>query len=186
MSHHETLEGDQSGTSRVSVDGQTSILVGYRSGAKRRQVETDQAQSAPGYFVRRRYSACPVDSCRSIHSVGQSTMRLMRRPPTIGETKRDGGRHAGCWVWRAGNVISTRLSARGNRHIPRHRAVPWPCYTGSRASLDWEGRLHMAGEGDARSSAEMAVKHVSWSKVCAVAALANTGLAGLAWSATGS
>ena len=38
----------------------------------------------------------------------------------------------------------------------------------------------MAGEGDARSSAEMAVKHVSWSKVCGVAALANTGLAGLA------
>ena len=37
----------------------------------------------------------------------------------------------------------------------------------------------MAGEGDARSSAEMAVKHVSWSKVCAVAALANTGPAGL-------
>jgi hypothetical protein len=33
----------------------------------------------------------------------------------------------------------------------------------------------MAGEGDARSSAELAVKHVSWSKVCAVAALANTG-----------
>jgi hypothetical protein len=29
----------------------------------------------------------------------------------------------------------------------------------------------MAGEGDARSSAELAVKHVSWSKVCAVAAL---------------
>jgi hypothetical protein len=29
----------------------------------------------------------------------------------------------------------------------------------------------MAGEGDARSSAELAVKHVSWSKVvCAVAA----------------
>jgi hypothetical protein len=31
----------------------------------------------------------------------------------------------------------------------------------------------MAGEGDARSSAELAVKDVSWSKVCAVAALAN-------------
>src|SRR5215467_11621251 len=29
----------------------------------------------------------------------------------------------------------------------------------------------MAGEGDARSSAEMAVKHVSWSKVCGVAAV---------------
>jgi len=30
----------------------------------------------------------------------------------------------------------------------------------------------MAGEGDARSSAELAVKHVSWSKaVCAVAAV---------------
>jgi len=33
----------------------------------------------------------------------------------------------------------------------------------------------MAGEGDARSSAELAVKHVSWSKVFAVAAVANTG-----------
>ena len=32
----------------------------------------------------------------------------------------------------------------------------------------------MAGEGDAQSSAEMAVKHVSWSKVSGVTAHANT------------
>jgi len=80
---------------------------------------------------------------------------------TIAETKRDGDRHAGCWAWWAGNVISARLSARGNRTILRHRAVSWPCYAGSCASLDWEGRFHVAGEGDARSSAELAVKHVS-------------------------
>jgi hypothetical protein len=42
----------------------------------------------------------------------------------------------------------------------------------------------MAGEGDARSSTELAVKHVSWSKVFAVAAVANTG-PGLAWLAGG-
>ena len=44
-----------------------------------------------------------------------------------------------------------------------------------------EGRLHMAGEGDARSSAELAVKHVSWSKLCAVAALANPAPASPDW-----
>src|SRR5262249_28208402 len=65
---------------RISVDGQTSLLVGYRSGAKRCWIERGQAKSAPGYFVRRRYAACPVDSCRSLHCVGQSTMRLTRRP----------------------------------------------------------------------------------------------------------
>src|SRR5262249_6027153 len=59
---------------RVSVDGQSSLLVGSRGGAERRGVERDQAQSALGYFVRRRYSACPVDSCGSIYFVGQPTM----------------------------------------------------------------------------------------------------------------
>ena len=37
-----------------------------------------------------------------------------------------------------------------------------------------------AGSNKRTSSAELAVKHVSWSKVCAVAALAYTG-PGLAW-----
>src|SRR5262249_17255235 len=58
---------------RESVDGQTSLLVGYRSGAERRWIEAF-GQSASGSFVRRRYSACPVDSCRIVSSVGQPTM----------------------------------------------------------------------------------------------------------------
>src|SRR5262249_2623370 len=58
---------------RVSADGQTSLLVGSRSGAKRRWIETF-GQSASGSLVRRRYSACPVDSCRIASSVGQPTM----------------------------------------------------------------------------------------------------------------
>src|SRR6516165_3685455 len=58
----------------VSVDGQSSLLVGSRSGAERRWVERDQAQSTLGYFVRRRYSACPVDSCRIVYLVGQPTV----------------------------------------------------------------------------------------------------------------
>src|SRR5262249_5416271 len=58
----------------VSVDGQTSLLVGSRSGAERRWVERNQAQSASGCFVRRRYSACPVDSCRIVYFVGQPTV----------------------------------------------------------------------------------------------------------------
>src|SRR5262249_9040645 len=36
------------------------------------------AQNAAG-LPGRRYSACRVPSCRSVSSVGQSTMRLMRR-----------------------------------------------------------------------------------------------------------
>ena len=58
----------------VSVDGQPSLLVGSRSSAERRWIERGQARSALGYFVRRRYSPCSVDSCRSIYSVGQPTM----------------------------------------------------------------------------------------------------------------
>jgi hypothetical protein len=40
--------------SKVRVDGQTSLLVGHRSGAERRWIERGQAQSASGYCVRRR------------------------------------------------------------------------------------------------------------------------------------
>ena len=58
---------------RVSVDGQPSLLVGSRSGAKRRWIETFD-QSASDSFVRRRYSACPIDSCRNVYSVGQPAM----------------------------------------------------------------------------------------------------------------
>src|SRR6516162_1523533 len=53
--------------------GQTSLLVGYRSGAKRRWIEAGRG-SASGHFVRRRYSACGVDSCRIVYLVGQPTM----------------------------------------------------------------------------------------------------------------
>src|SRR5262249_13920284 len=60
-------------TARVWVDGQTSLLVGYRSRAKRCWIETF-GQSASGCFVRRWHFACSVDSCRSIYSVGQPTM----------------------------------------------------------------------------------------------------------------
>src|SRR5260370_18871360 len=58
----------------ASVDGQTSLLVGYRSCAERRKVERGKAQSGSGYVVRRRCSACSVDSCRSFCFVGQPTM----------------------------------------------------------------------------------------------------------------
>src|SRR5215470_9362303 len=54
--------------------GQTSLLVRSRSGAKKRWIERSQAQSALGCFARRRYSACPVDSCRSVCLVGEPTM----------------------------------------------------------------------------------------------------------------
>src|SRR5215475_6049643 len=64
--------------SKVRVDGQTSLLVGHRSGAERRWIERGQAYSASGYFARRRYSACPVDSCRNVYSVGQPTMNWRR------------------------------------------------------------------------------------------------------------
>src|SRR5262249_31311444 len=58
---------------RVSVDGQPSLLVGSRSGAERRWIEGARS-TEPGSLVRRRYSACPVDSCRNVYSVGQPTM----------------------------------------------------------------------------------------------------------------
>src|SRR5262245_18387976 len=45
--------------------GQTSLLVGSRSGAERRWIETARS-TEPGSLVRRRYSACPVDSCRNV------------------------------------------------------------------------------------------------------------------------
>src|SRR5215467_12852271 len=64
------------------VDGQTSLLVGHRSGAERRWIEAARS-TEPGSLVRRRYSACPVDSCRNVYSVSQSTMRLMRRSRTL-------------------------------------------------------------------------------------------------------
>src|SRR5215831_7545425 len=54
--------------------GQTSVLVGARSGAKRRWIERSQAQSALGCFAPRRYSDCGVDWRRSVSSVGQPTM----------------------------------------------------------------------------------------------------------------
>src|SRR6516162_8441957 len=59
---------------RVSVDGQPSLLVGSRSGAERRWVEGARS-TEPGSLVRRRYSACPVDSCRNVYSVGQPALR---------------------------------------------------------------------------------------------------------------
>src|SRR5215813_14140135 len=49
---------------RVSVDGQTSLLVGHRRSAERRWIETF-GQSASGSFVRRRYSACLVQKMHS-------------------------------------------------------------------------------------------------------------------------
>src|SRR6516225_102755 len=58
--------------------GQTSLLVGPRSSAERRCIEGGQAQSASGYFVRRRYSACSIDSCRIVYFVGQPTMNWRR------------------------------------------------------------------------------------------------------------
>src|SRR5260370_15440593 len=58
----------------ASVDVQTSLLVGYRSCAETRKVERGKAQSGSGYVVRRRCSACSVDSCRSFCFVGQPTM----------------------------------------------------------------------------------------------------------------
>src|SRR5262249_55715938 len=58
---------------RVSVDGQPSLLVGSRSGAERRWIEGARS-TEPGSLVRRRYSACPVDSCRNVYSVGQPAM----------------------------------------------------------------------------------------------------------------
>src|SRR5262249_56210095 len=65
--------------SKVRVDGQTSLLVGHRSGAERRWIERGQAQSASGYCVRRRYSDCGVDSCRSFCLVGQPAMRFIQQ-----------------------------------------------------------------------------------------------------------
>src|SRR5262249_6260597 len=59
---------------RVAVDGQTSLLVGHRSGAKRCWIEAARS-TEPGSLVRRRYSACPVDSCRNVYSVGQPKMK---------------------------------------------------------------------------------------------------------------
>jgi hypothetical protein len=59
--------------------GQTSLLVGHRSGAESRWVERGQAPSALGCFARRRYSACSVDSCRSFYFVGQPTMRFIQQ-----------------------------------------------------------------------------------------------------------
>src|SRR5215831_7091204 len=64
------------------VDGQTSLLVGHRSGAERRWIEAARS-TEPGSLVRRRYSACPVDSCRNVYSVGQPAMRLMQRSRTL-------------------------------------------------------------------------------------------------------
>jgi hypothetical protein len=54
--------------------GQSSLLVGHRSGAKGRWIEAHQA-SALGSFVDRRYSGCTVDSCRNVFPVGQPTMK---------------------------------------------------------------------------------------------------------------
>src|SRR5262245_18277591 len=65
--------------SEVRVDGQTSLLVGHRSGAERRWIERGQAQSASGYYVRRRYSDCGVDSCRSFCLDGQPAMRFIQQ-----------------------------------------------------------------------------------------------------------
>jgi hypothetical protein len=58
---------------RVSLDGQPSLLVGSRSGAERRWIEGARS-TEPSSLVRCRYSACPVDSCRNVYSVGQPTM----------------------------------------------------------------------------------------------------------------
>src|SRR5262249_12518245 len=48
---------------------------GIGAAAERRWAERDQAQSALGYFVRRRYSACPVDRCRNVSFARPTTMR---------------------------------------------------------------------------------------------------------------
>jgi hypothetical protein len=43
--------------------------------AERRWIEQAHGSSALGYFVRRRYSACPVDSCRNVSFARPTTMR---------------------------------------------------------------------------------------------------------------
>src|SRR5262249_18068133 len=60
-------------------DGQTSLLVGYRSSAEKRWIERGQAQPPSGHFDRRRYSGCGLGSCRNVSSVG--------RPKTMKVTK---------------------------------------------------------------------------------------------------
>src|SRR5262249_35748593 len=63
------------GSLRARFDGQASLLVGHRSSAERRWIERGQAHSASGYCVRRRYSACPADSCRNVSFARPTTMR---------------------------------------------------------------------------------------------------------------
>src|SRR5215510_8939343 len=58
--------------------GQTSLLVGHRSSAERRWIEAARS-TEPGSLVRRRYSACPVDSCGNVYSVGQPKMNWRSR-----------------------------------------------------------------------------------------------------------
>src|SRR5262249_35195886 len=54
--------------------GQTSVLVGTRSGAKGRWIERSQCQSTLACFARCRYSDCGVDWRPSVSSVGQPTI----------------------------------------------------------------------------------------------------------------
>jgi hypothetical protein len=58
----------------VDRHGQTSVLVGSRSGAKRCWIEGSPAEAALACFARRRCSGCGVDWRRSVSSVGQPTM----------------------------------------------------------------------------------------------------------------
>ena len=59
--------------------GQTSVLVGYRSGAKGRWIQAYGA-SQLDYVTRGRCAGCGDDDCRNVSSVGQSEI-VMLGPP---------------------------------------------------------------------------------------------------------
>jgi len=60
----------KSGMREGMVNGQSSVLVGYRSSAERRWIEAYR-QTALGSVVCRRYFGYGVDNCRNVSSVGQ-------------------------------------------------------------------------------------------------------------------
>src|SRR5215472_3049248 len=116
-------------------------------------------------------TAVTISSARLISSLSTSRPRLRA-------SRRDAARVAFVRLGRAfppalptlARVRLQRLSPIGNRRNPPPRAENAANFFRSSGEPgQW------AGEGDARSSAELAVEHVSWSKVCPVAALANTG-----------
>src|SRR5215813_2135314 len=69
-------------------DGQTCLLVGPWSGAKRRWIEAAR-RPALGCFVRRRYSDCGVDRRRNVSSVGQPVVsRPQGAKHLVGDARR--------------------------------------------------------------------------------------------------